>query len=213
MRPGDTEKTVEVVVLDDDIVEQSENVVLRLSNASTASEAVGVAIADAELSRSITSDDEYALSVDSPSVVEGRSGTMSLTFTVRLSKQAAFQVKAGFSTGDGTATAGVDYVAITDQELTFPAGVTEQQVAVTVNGDTRPGTGRNGGRDGHPASRVCRQVRRGRRRYGDRQGHDPRHRPRDLLRRRFERARRITRPTATGRSASRWCWPRPQPSR
>ena len=133
--PGDTEKTVEVVVLDDDIVEQSENVVLRLSNASTASEAIGVAIADAELSRSITSDDEYALSVDSPSVLEGRSGTTALTFTVRLSKPAGFQVKAGFSTGGGTATAGVDYVAITDQELTFPAGVTEQQVAVTVNGD------------------------------------------------------------------------------
>ena len=134
--PGDTEKTVEVVVLDDDIVEESENVVLRLSNASTASEAVGVAIADAELRRSITSDDEYALSVDSPSVFEGRSGTTALTFTVRLSRQATFQLKAGFSTGGGTATAGEDYVAITDQELTFPAGVTEQQVAVTVNGDT-----------------------------------------------------------------------------
>ncbi len=134
--PGDMTKTVEVVVLDDDIVEQSENVVLRLSNASTASEAIGVAIADAELRRSITSDDEYALSVDSPSVFEGRSGTTALTFTVSLSRQATFQLKAGFSTGGGTATAGEDYVAITDQELTFPAGVTEQQVAVTVNGDT-----------------------------------------------------------------------------
>ena len=78
-----------------------------------------------------------AASIDDVKVTEGNSGTQNLTFTVTLSAApaAGTSVRIPWSTADGTATAGSDYLAASGV-LTFAAGVTQQQVVVTLNSDT-----------------------------------------------------------------------------
>ena len=66
---------------------------------------------------------------------EGNSGTKLMTFTVTLSAAAAGPVTVAYSTADGTATSGSDYVAASGN-LTFAAGETSKTIQVTVNGDT-----------------------------------------------------------------------------
>ena len=108
---GETEKTVEFVVLDDDLVEGGETVQLSLSQATASG--IRVSIAPPVWhndSYVIVSEDSAVLTVDSPSVTEGRSGSTDLTFTATLSKTASFPVKVNYTVG-GTATAGEDYDA------------------------------------------------------------------------------------------------------
>ncbi len=75
------------------------------------------------------------IAIDDVSIVEGDDGTSVLTFTVtRSDADSAFTVD--FATGDGTATAGDDYVAA-NGTLTFAAGgELTQTISVTINGDT-----------------------------------------------------------------------------
>ena len=75
------------------------------------------------------------LSIADMSVQEGNSGTRLMTFTVTLSAAAAGAVTVAYSTADGTATSGSDYVAA-NGTLTFAAGETSKTVQVTVKGDT-----------------------------------------------------------------------------
>ena len=75
------------------------------------------------------------LSIADVSVQEGNSGTKLMTFTVTLSAAAAGPVTVAYSTADGTATSGSDYVAASGN-LTFAAGETSKTIQVTVNGDT-----------------------------------------------------------------------------
>ena len=76
------------------------------------------------------------LSLDDVSVTEGDTGMTTVTFTVSLSSASAVDVMVDYSTADGTATAGSDYVAAANT-LTFTVGQTSQMVTVTVNGDTQ----------------------------------------------------------------------------
>jgi len=76
--------------------------------------------------------------VDDPSLTEGNSGTRSLTFTVTLTGDSDLDPSAvDYATGDGTASAGIDYVA-TSGTLNFAAGPSPraQTVTVTIKGDT-----------------------------------------------------------------------------
>ncbi len=77
------------------------------------------------------------LSINSPSVTEGNSGSTNLTFTVTLSAASAQQVTVDYADArTGTATSGTDYTAITGGTLTFTAGTTSQTFTVAVTGDT-----------------------------------------------------------------------------
>jgi Ca2+-binding RTX toxin-like protein len=76
-----------------------------------------------------------SLSVGDASVVEGQSGTANLVFTVTLSGRILHTVEVSYATVDGTALASSDYTA-TSGTLTFPKGVTQQTVTMSVNGDT-----------------------------------------------------------------------------
>jgi len=76
-----------------------------------------------------------SLSIADVSVQEGNSGTRLMTFTVILSAAAAGAVTVAYSTADGTATSGSDYVAA-NGTLTFAAGETSKTIQVTVKGDT-----------------------------------------------------------------------------
>ena len=68
-------------------------------------------------------------------VVEGNSGTKSVTFTVTLSAASDAPVTVTYATADGTATlAGGDYRAASGT-LTFAPGQTSKTITVLVNGD------------------------------------------------------------------------------
>ncbi len=76
------------------------------------------------------------ISIDNPEVDEGDSGTTDLVFTVSLSFAASSDVTFDWSTADGTATAGSDYIAVTNQPATITAGNTSTTLTVQVIGDT-----------------------------------------------------------------------------
>jgi hypothetical protein len=75
------------------------------------------------------------VAVSSPSVVEGNAGFTACTFIVTLSAPALDPIIVQYATADGTASAGVDYVASAGS-LTFARGQISKTVTVNVIGDT-----------------------------------------------------------------------------
>jgi len=74
-----------------------------------------------------------SLTVADAGVARGSSGTTSLSFVVTLSAAATNQVAVSYTTADGSAVAGTDYLAAAGT-LNFAAGITQQVVQVTVLG-------------------------------------------------------------------------------
>ena len=130
---GDTSKTVTVKVKGDTLNEPNETVRLTLSepsNATLGSASTGVG--------TITDDDGApTVSISSPSVAEGDTGSAHLDFMVTLSAASGRQVTVKYApaTNAGTATAGADYTAVSQTTLTFTAGQTSKRVRVLVTGD------------------------------------------------------------------------------
>lgn len=79
--------------------------------------------------------EEVLLGIDNVERVEGHAGTSSFVFTVALSAASASPVTVNYSTRNGTALAGSDYVA-TSGNLTFAPGELTKTITVLVNGDT-----------------------------------------------------------------------------
>ena len=75
------------------------------------------------------------LSINSPSVAEGDSGSASLTFTVTLTPPVGSAVTVNYAASTGTATSGTDYTA-SSGTLTFASGETSKTITVSVTGDT-----------------------------------------------------------------------------
>jgi len=77
-----------------------------------------------------------SLSINDVNLAEGDSGTTTATFTVSLSQPAGpGGVSFDIGTGDGTATAGSDYVALALTGRSIAAGDSSATFAVTINGD------------------------------------------------------------------------------
>ena len=131
---GDTSKTVTVKVKGDTLNEPDETVRLTLSepgNATLGSASTGVG--------TITDDDGApTVSISSPSVAEGNTGSANLDFMVTLSAASGRQVTVKYApaTDAGTATSGTDYTAVSQTTLTFAAGETSKRARVLVTGDT-----------------------------------------------------------------------------
>lgn len=127
---GETSKTIKVKVFGDTAIEDDNTVDVELSNP------VNGFIDDALATGTIINDDAPpTISVNDVSVVEGNSGTKTVTFTVKLNAASPNTVKVNYATQNLTATAGSDYVAKSGQ-LTFFPGQTSKTVSVTVKGDT-----------------------------------------------------------------------------
>ncbi len=77
------------------------------------------------------------LGVDSQTLFEQNSGSTNLTFNVSLASAASTTISVDYTTVDGTATAGVDYLA-TSGTLNFAPGETSKTIQVVINGDTLP---------------------------------------------------------------------------
>ena len=136
-----TSREITVSVTGDTTDESNETVVVTLSNPANATIGTGTGtgtIANDDGDREPGADDEMpSLSIDSPSVAEGNSGSKNLTFTVTLSAASTEQVTVDYAdAGTGTATPGTDYAAITGGNLTFPAETTSREITVSVTGDT-----------------------------------------------------------------------------
>ncbi len=80
---------------------------------------------------------ELSLPVTSFSVAEGDSGTTVIGFHIQLTQSPNAEVSIAYTTDDGTATAGEDYIA-TDGTLTFDEGTTDltQTISISIRGDT-----------------------------------------------------------------------------
>lgn len=130
--PGTTTQTITVPILGDTLVELDEAFTVELFTAT------GATIGDDEGTGTITDDDAATISIaDAVAVVEGNSGTVTMTFAVTLSNEVDTNVTVTVNTTDGTATGGADFVAITGGTLTFTAGgALSQNITVMVNGDT-----------------------------------------------------------------------------
>ncbi len=120
---GETERTVEIPVLDDLLHETTEDFKLILSAPSGATLAVDIATAVI-----IDNDAMPGLSVADVTVSEGDGAAR---FSVSLSAPSALPVTVSYATVDGSAQAGSDYTAVSGS-LSFAAGETERAVDVPV---------------------------------------------------------------------------------
>ena len=131
---GESRRTIRVTVLGDATYEGNETVEIKLSNPTRATIAAGKGLA----AGTITDDDaEPTLSISGLRVAEGATGTKAvLEFVVTKSGATSKEATVGYAdAGTGTATAGVDYEAVTAGTLTFPAGENRRTIDVMVLGD------------------------------------------------------------------------------
>ncbi|MEO8256999.1 MAG: DUF4082 domain-containing protein [Acidobacteriota bacterium] len=127
--PGTTSRTINVSVLTDTLDEANETFFVNLSNP------VNVTIGTAQgIGTIVDSDSAPSLSIGNVSITEGNTGTKTGSLAVTLSTASGQAVTVNYTTANGSATAGTDYVAAAGT-LTFAPGVTSQPVVVTINGD------------------------------------------------------------------------------
>ncbi|WP_425520158.1 putative Ig domain-containing protein [Xanthomonas cannabis] len=132
IQAGQTSATITINPTADSTIEPDETVILALTAGS------GYTVGSpSNATGTILNDDQPSLSINDVSVNEGNSGTTNATFTVSLSQPAgAGGVGFDIATADGTATAGVDYVAASLAGQTIPAGSSSATFTVLINGDT-----------------------------------------------------------------------------
>jgi hypothetical protein len=147
--PGETTKTIDVVVRGDLLDEYTETFRVILDSPTNAS------LSDGQATGAITNDDPTpSLTIADVTQAEGSSGSAAMTFTLRLSAPSGKDVAVYFRTDDGTARAGSDYVS-TYGFYHFAVGQAELAIAVPVLGDTRDeATETFGVRSFHPSNVV-----------------------------------------------------------
>ena len=79
---------------------------------------------------------QSAISINSPDVQEGNSGSTNLTFTVTLNPPRGEVVTVNYAVTGGTATSGTDYTELPDGTLTFNSGDLTKEIVISVVGDT-----------------------------------------------------------------------------
>jgi hypothetical protein len=129
--PGQTEKTITVLVNGDRLGEANETFAVNLSSPTNAT------ISDGQGIGTIL-DNEPRISISDVTKAEGKKGRTTLfTFTVTLSVPYDQPVTMSFRTVNGTAkTSDSDYVAKSGT-LTFAPGETTKTITITVKGDSK----------------------------------------------------------------------------
>jgi hypothetical protein len=128
--PGQTVHQVSVPIVGDRIDEDDESLFVTLSKP------INATIVDGRgLGTIIDDDPAVSLAIDDATVVEGNTGRVNATFTVRLDGPSGRKVSVEYTTADGTATAPDDYAWMAG-ELAFMPGVTRRVLTVPVSGDT-----------------------------------------------------------------------------
>ncbi|MXX06289.1 MAG: hypothetical protein F4Z71_05960, partial [Gammaproteobacteria bacterium] len=131
---GETSAEILVPILGDTLHEGDEKVTVRLGAPTNAGLASGGDKAEGVID---DDDDAPTISVDAPSVAEGNSGTVALTFTATLSAASGLEASVSYEdTRSGSAKPATDYESPADGALTFAPGDTEKTITVNVLGDT-----------------------------------------------------------------------------
>ena len=131
--PGVSTRPISVTINGDTTVEANETFSVTLSSAANA--VLGTASGTGTITNDDTAPILSSLAIGNASLPEGHSGTTPAAFTVTLSPVSTQTVTVNYTTVNGTATAGSDYVAATGV-LTFAPGVSTRPISVSVNGDT-----------------------------------------------------------------------------
>jgi uncharacterized repeat protein (TIGR01451 family) len=127
--PGQTSKTVSVLVTGDVTTEPNENFFLNLFNPGNAS------ISDAQGQGTINNDDANpSITINDPSVVEGNSGSTNMVFTITMSNPSSSTISVPFSLADGSANVGSDYQTNSGSFTVIPGAITAQ-LSIGINGD------------------------------------------------------------------------------
>jgi hypothetical protein len=124
---GDTSLDIMVDVIGDRVPELDKTFYVNLTSpdaAITKSQATGT-----------IRDNEPRVSITDASVLEGNSGTTSLTFTIHLSVAYDQAVTVNYATTDGSATAGSDYTAASGSWTFEPGQPTSKDITMLANGD------------------------------------------------------------------------------
>ena len=137
--PGETEKRIAVPVIDDAEAEGDETLQFELYNPEPGwvmrGKALGTILDDEQVGQAASQAAEASLRVEDARVTEAPGAE--LAFTVRLigsSGERSDAVTVEYATEDGTATAGVDYAAVSGT-LTFTPGQRQKTVRVPVHDD------------------------------------------------------------------------------
>ena len=121
--PDQTEQTITIPVDAEPMYELPRTFTVNLSNPTNGSietrQATGTIL---------DSSSPPVLSISPLTVAASPSNPVAATFTVSLSAPSASPITVAYSTADGTATAGVDYIAIPLTTLTFAPGQTKRTV-------------------------------------------------------------------------------------
>jgi hypothetical protein len=129
-KPGQTSKTITVLVNGDTAYESTETFVINLSSP------VNATFADNRGIGRITNDDNPPqISINDVTLAEGNTGTTAFTFTLSLSAASGVTTSVSYVTGNGSASAPGDYTAHPLTTISFAPGQTVQQITVLVNGD------------------------------------------------------------------------------
>lgn len=126
--PGETTKTVSVLVKGDRLNEPGNFFLVNLSNPSNAT------IADGQATGTIINDDRPKIFVNNKTIAEGQTGTRTLSFTISLERKSYVPVTVQFSTQNISALAGSDYIGRSGT-ITIPAGKSFANVVITIKGD------------------------------------------------------------------------------
>jgi len=130
---GETEKFISVLVNGDTVVETNETLIVKITAVS------GALVDQAEAACIIANDDSVSLPivfVRDASIVEGNSGTKSLSVRVELSASSTVPVKVSYATAGGTAKSGADFHSTTGT-LTFGSGAKVLSITVPIIGDAQ----------------------------------------------------------------------------
>jgi ribosomal protein L35AE/L33A len=125
--PGETEKTIDVVILGDDVNEENETVLVNLSNVAGAGLAGGGGLGSGTI---VDRNAPPSLSIDDVVTREGEGAS----FTVTLAGNTLRTVSVGFGTGSGSAREGADFLPRSGT-LTFAPGEKTKAISVTVFDD------------------------------------------------------------------------------
>lgn len=131
---GETTKTVTVPVAGDNIDEVDEVLYVLLSAPTNAAIATGGGrgigtIKDDDATPTVT--------IEDVSIGEGNSGGRTAVFKLTLSAPSGQLVKVTYSTSNGTAIGGDDFVNVGGQEIAFTVGQTVTAARVIINGDVK----------------------------------------------------------------------------
>jgi hypothetical protein len=127
--PGETQKSVVVLVNGDTVDEAQETFFLDISNVQNAT------VNTSRGTGFIVDDDGPTISVNDVSVREGNVGTKPATFTLTLSAASVEAIAVRVTTAAGTATAGSDFNSI-NTVVIFQPGTVTRTVDVDIIGDT-----------------------------------------------------------------------------